>query len=158
MAGGWNFFMTNRRKWISAVLGAAALLAGTNTGEALTVEFLQAAIAPQTAGLLSGLARRNLDHVVHLDVSVTWPATSLAVETGGYQRLIFWNESDEFLFPKGAYAVCRDGYAVKGYFIARSGGVHQGIVSNFFEKTGDPGVKRTPGLVEKKAEGSACGN
>jgi hypothetical protein len=100
MAGGWNFFMTNRRKWISAVLGVAALLAGTNAGGAVTVEFLQAAIAPQTAGLLSGLACRNLDHIVHLDLSVTWPATSLAVETDGYRRLIFWNESENFCFRK----------------------------------------------------------
>jgi hypothetical protein len=152
------YIMTNRPKWKSAVFGIAALLAAENTGRALTVEFLQAAIDPHTAGLLSGLACRNLDHIVHLDLSVTWPETSLAVETDGYRRLIFWNESDEFLFPKGAYAVRHGSYAVKGYFIARAGGVHQGIVSNFLEKADDPGVKRTPGMVEKKAEGSACRN
>ncbi len=149
-------------QWKAAAFAAVASLVGATAGRATTVEFvttaefLQAAISPQNAGLLSGLACRNLDRIVHLDLRVTWPEQALGVENDGYRRLVFWNDSDEFLFPKGTYLPLHGGYSVKGYFIPRAGGIHQGIASNYFEKIGDARVKREPELVEKKAASRAC--
>ena len=123
---------------------------------AITVEFLQAAIDPSHAGWLSGLACRNLDHIVHLDIKVDWPEQSLDVETSGNRRLVFWNDANEFLFPEGSFYFLHGSYIVKGYFIARSGGVHQGIVSNAFEKVSDAQVMLSPGLVENKITSDRC--
>jgi hypothetical protein len=145
-----------KNKWKSVAFGAVTLLAGTNASRAITVEFLQTAIDPRNAGLLSGLACRNLDHIVHLDLRVTWPDKALGVENDGYRRLVFWNDSDEFLFPKGSYVLEHGSYIIKGYFIARAGGIHQGIASNYFEKIDDARVKRTPGLVETRTGSSGC--
>ena len=143
-------------KWKAMAFAAVALLVATKTGRAVTVEFLQAAIDPRNAGLLSGLACRNLDHVVHLDLSVTWPEKALGVEHDGYRRLVFWNDTDEFLFPKGSYSLRHGSYIVKGYFIPRAGGIHQGVASNYFEKISDARMKSKPGLAEKKAASSEC--
>jgi hypothetical protein len=131
-------------------------LLGTISSNAITVEFLQAAIDPDNVSWLSGIACRNFDHIVHLDISVSWPHGSLDEETSGYGRLIFWDQTDEYLFPKGSYFILHRSYIIKGYFIARSGGTHQGISSNAFEKVDDAQVMLSPGLVERKMASGSC--
>jgi hypothetical protein len=138
------------------MLSLVAILMGTAPGSAITVEFLQASIDPSRAGWLSGLACRNFDHVVHVDITVDWPERSLAVETAGYQRLIFWNETNEFLFPKDSFFLLRGSYVIKDYFVARSGGVHQGIASSAFEKVDDARAMLGSGLVENKMTSDRC--
>lgn len=138
------------------VLSLVAILMATAPGRAVTLEFLQASIDPSHAGWLSGLACRNFDHIVHLDITVDWPNGSLDVETTGYQRLVFWDETDEFLFPKGSFVPLHGSYVIKGYFIPRSGGVHQGIASNAFEKVDEADARLRPGLVENKMTSDRC--
>jgi hypothetical protein len=128
----------------------------TASNNAMTVEFLQARINPSHAEWLAGLACRNLDRIVHLDISVDWPDQSLDVETTGYRRLTFSNNTDEFLFPKGSYYMLHGSYIIKGYFIVRSGGMQQGVVSNAFEKVDDAEVMLRPGLVENKMTSDRC--
>ena len=138
------------------LLTIAVVLLGMTPGNAVTVEFLQETINPNNESLLSGIACRNLDHIVHLDIAVDWPRNSLIVEQRGYKRLTFWGGSDEFLFPKGSFFQLHGSYIIKGYFIARSGGMHQGVVSNAFEKVDDAQVMLSPGLVENKVANSSC--
>jgi hypothetical protein len=128
----------------------------TTSNNTMTVEFLQTRIDQSHAEWLAGLACRNLDRIVHLDISVDWPDQSLDVETTGDRRLILWNSTDEFLFPKGSYYMLHGSYIIRGYFIARSGGVHQGVVSNAFEKVDDAQVMLRPGLVENKMTSDRC--
>ena len=125
---------------------------------AVAVQFLQAPIDPAHVGWLSGLACRNLDRIVHLDISVNWPPDTLAVEKGDFQRLIFWNSSAEYLFPKGSFVLQHGSYIVKGYFIPRSGGIHQGTVSNAFEKVGSVTEALGPGVAENKITSDSCGH
>lgn len=133
-----------------------AVLLGIASSNAIKVEFLQASIDPAHVGWLSGLACRNLDRMVHLDIRVEWPDKSLDVETSDYRRLIFWDKEAEYLFPKGSYSLLHGSYIIKGYFIVRSGGIHQGMVSNAFEKAGDPQAMFGPGLVETRQASSEC--
>jgi len=128
----------------------------TAPSNAFKVEFLQSPIDPSRAGWLAGLACRNLDQIVHLDISVDWPKESLDVETDGYRRLVFWNSTDEFLFPKDSFFLLHGSYVVKGYFIVRSGGIHQGITSSSFEKIDDAQVMLRPGLTENKMTSDRC--
>jgi hypothetical protein len=139
------------RFWIAV---AASLCLASQVASAITIEFLQGEITPATVGWLSGLSCRNYDHVVHLDIGITWPDAT--VETSGYERLIFSASSAEYLFPKGTYMYLHGSYIVKGYFIARAGGMHQGIISDAFEKIDDAQVMLAPNVVEKKAKSSAC--
>ncbi len=148
--------MNRHFKWKAVALATVALLAGASASAAANVALLHAAISPQNAGLLSGLACRNLDHIVRLDLTVTWPEKSLSVEHDGYRRLVFWNDTDEFLFPKGTYIPQQGRYIVKGYFVPRAGGIHQGIASNYFEKINDARVKGKADRAENKAENGGC--
>jgi hypothetical protein len=125
-------------------------------GHDINVEFLQAEIEPATSGSLAGLACRNYDKIVHLDVSVEWPTGTIDVEKTGYERLVFSTDDAEFLFPKGSYDYQHGIWIIKGYFIARNGGFHQGIVSDAFEKVDDAKVMLNPNVVETKAQGSKC--
>ena len=131
--------------------------AGFNSVSARTVriEYLDSAITPKNVGLLYGLSCRNLDHVVHLKLSIDWPSNSIEVESTGYKRLIFWNEAAEYLFPNNTYTYLHGFYVVNGYFIARSGGVHQGVISNAFEKI-DSSVLLNPAVEEVRVVNSKC--
>jgi hypothetical protein len=80
---------------LALMLSCAAAPAKT-----VTIEFLQGPITPKNIGALAGLACRNYDHIVHLDISVNWPAKSSDVEQTDDQRLIFWDSRAEYLFPK----------------------------------------------------------
>jgi hypothetical protein len=132
------------------------LLFAATRANAVTVEFLQTSIDPESVGFLSGLACRNYDHIVHLDLSVSWPDKAVSVETMGYERLVFWSKTDEYLFPKNTYFFLHGSYIIKGYFIARAGGTHQGVTSNAFEKIDDAQVMLSPNVVERKTMDVAC--
>lgn len=45
---------------------------------------------------------------------------------------------------------------VNGYFIPRSGGMHQGVSSLYFEKLDDTNVLFSPYVIEIPAQGSHC--
>lgn len=139
-----------------AILAAAVLLLGTMSSKAITIEFLQAPINPSDVSWLSGIACRNYDHIVHLDISVDWPENSVDVERTGYKRLVFWDSAAEYLFPEGSFFFLHGSYIIKGYFIVRSGGMHQGVISNYFEKISDAQVMLTPGLTENKVRNGKC--
>ncbi|HXP75847.1 MAG TPA: hypothetical protein VN823_17015 [Stellaceae bacterium] len=146
-------------RWKMAAWSAAALMflcAAAAPAKTVTIEFLQGPITPKTIGDLAGLACRNYDHIVHLDISVNWPAKNSDVETSDFQRLIFWDSKAEYLFPKDTYQYLHGDYVIKGYFIARNGGFHQGITSRAFEKVDDATVMLSPTVTEKKAGGKGC--
>jgi len=143
---------------MQAAVGVALMLlcAATAPAKTVVIEFLQGPITPKNIGDLAGLACRNYDHIVHLDISVNWPAKDSDVETSDYQRLIFWNSRAEYLFPKDTYQYLHGEYVIKGYFIARNGGFHQGATSRAFEKVDDATVMVSPTVTERKAGGKAC--
>jgi len=131
-------------------------VAAAAPAKTVTIEFLQGAITPKNIGELAGLACRNYNHIVHLDISVNWPAKSSDVETTDYQRLVFWDNKAEYLFPKDTYQFLHGDYVITGYFIARNGGFHQGITSRAFDKVDDATVMLSPTVTEKKAGGKGC--
>jgi hypothetical protein len=102
------------------------------------------------------LACRNYDHIVHLKIAVDWITDKRDEETTGYKRLIFWNDSAEYLFPSGTYFYLHGDYMINGYFIPRSAGMHQGIISIAFEKIDDTQVLLNPNVNEIKAKGPGC--
>lgn len=138
--------------------GSALLLlsAAAPPAKTIVIEFLQGRIAPKNIGDLAGLACRNYDHIVHLDISVNWPAKDADVDTSGDQQLIFWNSKAEYLFPKDSYQYLHGEYVIKGYFIARNGGIHQGATSRAFERVDDATVMLSPTVTERKAGGKGC--
>ena len=145
--------------WCRTMLGLLALLTLTiNSADAKTirVEFLDTEITPQTVPMLAGLSCRNFGHVVHLRLAVRWPSGSMEVETTGYKRLVFWNQANEFLFPDGTYNYQHGDYIIEGYFIARSGGIHQGILSDAFENVDDAQVLLNPSVQEVRVNSPAC--
>jgi hypothetical protein len=137
----------------AAALSVAALLLATVPSNAITVEFLQASIRPGDSSFLSGLACRNIDHIVHLDISVDWQQDKTSVEQGS---LVFWAGEDEFDFPQGSYFFLHGSYIIKGYFIVRSGGTHQGVTASSFERVNDAQVMLSPGLTENKMTSGRC--
>ena len=138
--------------------GSALLLlsAAAPPAKTVVIEFLQGRIVPKNIGDLAGLACRNYDHIVHLDISVNWPAKDADVDTSGDQQLIFWNSKAEYLFPKDSYQYLHGEYVIKGYFIARNGGIHQGATSRAFERADDATVMLSPTVTERKAGGKGC--
>jgi predicted aspartyl protease len=122
----------------------------------IRVAFLDTEITPQTVPMLAGLSCQNYDHIVRLRLAVRWPSDSLEVETTGYKRLVFWNREQEFLFPDGTYNYQHGSYIINGYFIARSGGIHQGVISSAFEKIDDAQVLLNPAVQEVQVNSSAC--
>jgi hypothetical protein len=141
-----------------AISAAMFLVLSGNFGNAqpINVEFLQAKIAPVNGRWLSGLACRNLDRIVHVDLSINWPRDKTAAETTDLKRLVFWNKEAEFLFPDGTYSLVHGSWAVKGYFIVRSGGTHQGMVSYAFEKIDDAAVSLNQNRQETKVKSARC--
>jgi hypothetical protein len=125
-------------------------------GRTIDVEFLQGAIGPKNIEDLDGLACRNYDHIVHIDITVGWPDDKLDQEFDDYKRLIFWNDNAEYLFPSGSYFFLHGDYMINGYFIPRRGGMHQGIISIAFEKIDDAQVLLNPNVNEAKAKGPGC--
>jgi hypothetical protein len=55
----------------SVFVAIGTLLLLTVPGNAITIEFMQASITPANAIWLSGIACRNLDHIIHLDIAVS---------------------------------------------------------------------------------------
>lgn len=137
-------------------LSTIRLEAVAQSTKTIKIEFLQSGITPQTVGALSGLSCRNKDRIVHLDISIDWPDKSIEVEDSGYKRLVFWDKANEYLFPEGSYFYLHGSYIIRGYFIARSGGIHQGIVSNSFQKIDDVTVMLNPYVKEIKVSSSRC--
>ena len=137
------------------------LLIGLSAGSGaeardVRVEYLDANINQQTISLLSSLSCRDLDHVVHLKLAIDWPANAVTVETTDYKRLVFRNSAAEFLFPSGTYSYQHGSYIVDGYFIPRSGGMHQGISSDAFEKIDDTKVLLNPAVKEVRTKATNC--
>src|SRR5690348_1381147 len=87
----------------------------------INIEFLQGSITPKNSDKLGGLACRNYDHIVRLKIYVTWPASAKS-EGSNDRRLVFWDNSAEFLFPSGSYVWLHGDYVINGYFIPRTGG------------------------------------
>ncbi len=141
-----------------AISAAMFLALSGNVGEAqpINVEFLQAKIAPVNGQWLAGLACRNLDRIVHVDLSINWPRDKTAAETKDLKRLVFWNKEAEFLFPDGTYALVHGKWAVKGYFIIRSGGTHEGMMSYAFEKIDHATVSLNRNRQETKVKSARC--
>jgi hypothetical protein len=125
-------------------------------GKTIMIEFLQGSISPGNVGLLSGLFCRNVDHIVHIKIAVDWPAEQAVAETTDYKRLVFWDSQSEYLFPAESYSFQHGSYLVNGYFIARSGGMHQGIVSIAFDRVEDALVLLNPYVEEVRATTSDC--
>ena len=147
------------KRCMRAVVAGSALLlltAATPPTKNVVIEFLQGSVTPKNVGDLAGLACRNYDHIVHLDISVNWPAKDSDVETTDEKRLIFWNSRAEYLFPKDSYQYLHGEYVIKGYFIARNGGIHHGATSRAFDKVDDATVMLSPTVTERKAGGKAC--
>ncbi len=141
------------------VISSQAAIPQRVSAKTIRVEYLAATITPRNLGLLFGLSCRNYDHVVHLNLSIDaidWPSDAIEVESTGYKRLIFWNKAAEYLFPDGTYTYLHGSYVVDGYFIARSGGVHQGVISNAFEKIDDLSVLLNPAVEEVPVASSKC--
>jgi hypothetical protein len=147
--------MTGEWTRAAACLGLMLLCAAA-PAKTVTIEFLQGPITPKNIGALAGLACRNYDRIVHLDIGVNWPAKTSDVEQADDRRLIFWDSKAEYLFPKDTYAYLHGDYVIKGYFIARNGGFHQGITSRAFEKVDDATVMLSPAVTERKAGGRGC--
>lgn len=143
-----------KRAWFSLAL--TLLCVAPAAAKTTIVEFLQGPISPKNIGALAGLACRNYDHIVHLDISVNWPSNSSEAEQSDYQRLIFWTRNAEYLFPKDTYVFLHGEYVIKGYFIVRDGGFHQGVSSRAFEKVDDATVMLSPTVKERKAGGRGC--
>src|SRR5581483_8843843 len=123
----------------------------------ISVEFLRAYdLDPSHVCRLSDLAGRNFGKIVHLEIAISWSKAKADVETSGYQRLIFWDERAEYLFPKGSYEIQHGSYVVRGYFIPRSGGIHQGIISLAFERADDASVLLNPNVVEVEVGARVC--
>jgi hypothetical protein len=101
--------MMKARIWLAAAL----LLFAAHTSGAVVIEFLQGEITPATVSWLSGLSCRNYDHIVHLDLSISWPDKDLEVEKADFERLVFWNKDAEYLFPKDTYQYLHGSYIVK---------------------------------------------
>jgi len=141
-----------------SILAAILFTFSVNVGgaEPINVEFLQAKISPVNDRWLAGLACRNLDHVVHVDLSVNWPHDKAVAETTDFRRLVFWNKETEFLFPDGPYVFLHGRWLVKGYFIVRSGGTHQGMKSYAFEKIDDVSLSLNQNMQETKVKSARC--
>jgi hypothetical protein len=140
----------------SLLAGVAALLVATGAYSSITVEFLQTTIDIQDAELLSSLVCRSGGYPVHLDLSVNWPDKSSDIEKAGRERLIFWDKSDKYLFPKGSYVLRQGSFIIKGYFIAHVTGVQDGVFSIEFEKIDDAQVTQKQGFVEEKKASTKC--
>jgi hypothetical protein len=128
----------------------------------IDLEFLQGEVSPQTEDALAGLACRNFDRIVHIDILLNWPEEATEVERFDNERLVFWTKPNdygfgtEYLFPRGSYAFALGRYRVKGYFIVRAGGIHQGISSVAFEKIDDAAVLLNPAVQETKITSPRC--
>jgi hypothetical protein len=122
----------------------------------ITVEYLQGNIDPKNVSQLGDLACRAMDKIIHLKITVDWPDGKRDQETSDYQRLVFWDDSAEYLFPKDTYVWMHGSYYINGYFIPRTGGMHQGVISNAFEKVDDASVLLNPAVKEVPAKKSGC--
>jgi hypothetical protein len=124
-------------------------------GHPQTIEVLQGTINPRNAAGLVGLACRNYNQVVHLNIRIEWPATETTVEATSYKRLVVWNGTDEFLFFDGSYKSADGVWVIDGYFVPLAGGTHQGVTSHAFERVDNP--HRFNGAVrEIEAKGPDC--
>ena len=148
--------MTERWMRAGATLALMLLCGAGAPAKTVVIEFLQGPITPKNIGDLAGLACRNYDHIVHLDISVNWPAKDSDVDTTGDHQLDFWNSRAEYLFPKDSYQYLHGEYVIKGYFIVRNGGIHQGATSRAFERVDDAVVMVSPTVTERKAGGKGC--
>jgi hypothetical protein len=59
------------------------------TARTIDIEFLQGKINQRSVENLAGLACRNYDRIVHLNISVDWPSNAREQETTDYKRLVF---------------------------------------------------------------------
>lgn len=136
--------------WL-AVFGAAPAIT-----KPVRIELLDGVIAPNTVGALGGLACRNVDHIVHLHLVIDWPSNAISVETTDFKRLIFSNDLAEYLFPDGTYNRSQGTFLISGYFIPRSGGMHQGVISIYFEKIDDVQALLKPNVREVRVNNQKC--
>ena len=126
------------------------------SAKTIRIEYLGGNIGQANVENLGGLACRNYDKIVHLKISIDWPADALDQEVTDDKRLVFWDDTAEYLFPDGSYSYLHGSYLVNGYFIPRSGGMHQGIISIAFEKIDDAQVLLNPAVEEVEAKGPDC--
>jgi hypothetical protein len=144
-----------RIRAMAAGLFVGLLILPPAIAKTMDVEFLQGTIDGKNIENLGGLACRNYDHIVHIDISVDWPDGEKDAETAGHKRLIFWNDKAEYLFPDGSYSFLHGSYVIDGYFIPRRGGVHQGVVSIAFSKVDAAQVLLNP-VNQIPAQGPNC--
>ena len=117
------------------------------------IESLDGMIEPQNVGDLSGLACRNYDRVVRVNITIDWPSE----DQSSYNSLAFWTDHTEYLFPKGSYYYRPgSGWVIDGYFIVRSKGTDRGVVS--FEKLGDTSVLPNRNVVTVRDSRCALSN
>ncbi|HEY3146135.1 MAG TPA: hypothetical protein VGJ75_07280 [Dongiaceae bacterium] len=151
MALSWRRLMG---AWALASVGL--VLHGCAQPARIPIEVLKGPVNTGNAGQLAALACRNEDKIVHIDIQLNWPYDKLEEEQTSFERLVFWDDENEYLFPKGTFFFLHGEYVVRGYFIARSGGVHQGIQSNAFEKVDDAAVLLNPYVVEQPLKPGKC--
>ena len=141
---------------LALILGCVLLPLGTAEARDVVIESLEGSITPATVQFLSGTWCRNVDRIVHIRIAVEWPPGSVTAEIGGYRRLVFWTSEVEYIFPDGSYSFQHGSYIINGYFIARSGGVHQGVVSEAFERLDDSKVLLNPAVREVAVRKAGC--
>lgn len=137
------------------LLALACLLISINVyAKKINIELLEGPITEKTVKYLGGLACRNFDKVVHLKINVD--VKNAYAENEDYERLILSDDNYEYLFTKGSYFWLHGGWVIDGYFIIKSGGVHQGIVSASFQQIKEETVLLNPNVSEKRIKRSSC--
>jgi hypothetical protein len=125
----------------------------------IRIEFLQGNFDQKNAFIIDGLACRNLDKIVHLNIALDWPEGTLSKEDK--DNVDFWTnrgESDsDYRFPSSKVEYRHGSYLISGYFIIRSGGTHQGITGMGFQAIDDATVMLNPSVKEIPARRAYCG-
>lgn len=144
------------KKQVIVSLAAFVFFTTNAQSQNVRIEVLNDVTTPASIGHLDGTWCRSIDKIVHLKISVDWPREQMTVETSDFHRFIFWTKDAEYLFPQGSYDWERGSYFVNNYFIARSGGIHQGVVSQAFEKVDDTKVLLNPFVREISVKKNGC--
>ncbi len=138
-----------------ALLTLFCLLISINVyAKKINIELLRGSVTDKTVKYLGGLACRNQDKIVHLKINVD--IENAHAENEDYERLIFSDDHYEYLFPKGSYFWLHGGWEIDGYFVIKSGGVHQGISSAYFDQIKAETVLLNPNVSEKEVKKSSC--
>lgn len=124
----------------------ASIVLGCSSAAAISVDRIEGSVSPSTLPKFADLIANHLDQIVGLKVAVEAVDQADMVAHANGQFAVWVPGGDFEIVASRGFSYQHGAYVFDGYFLVKSGGMHQGVLSYGLEQVDEAQVLLTPDI------------